>query len=116
MRLTRLSAANARSAPNNAPAAAISSPSIATSISSDRREMPSRRMAPTVSRRSSARMIINASRKAVLPRDRDERDRQMESIEHYERIAFGRPRRRADFRAPASACAHRRQIAARRPV
>ena len=51
--------------PKAAPIAATTSPSIATDASRVRREMPTSRRMPTVSRRSSARITISASRNAV---------------------------------------------------
>jgi len=67
MRLTRPSVAKASAMPNTAPSAAMTTPSIATDSSSVRREMPRSRRMPTVSRRSSARITISASRNAVPP-------------------------------------------------
>ena len=46
---------------------ATTSPSMTTSSRIDRREMPISRNMPTVSRRSSARITMSASRNAVLP-------------------------------------------------
>jgi hypothetical protein len=65
--LTIPSADMATTTPKTAPAIVISSPSRRTSTRIDRGGMPIKRRMPMISRRSSARMIISASRKAVLP-------------------------------------------------